>query len=89
MASYADKGKEVAVASKGLKSLKKGVTSSKSDQKAPPARRYRAKTVEKHGIKWFNSKKIRQVCLENWIDEGHLALKFSTIHDTVRELGLG
>ncbi|MCD9641417.1 hypothetical protein HAX54_027594, partial [Datura stramonium] len=59
MASRVNKGKEVAVSSKGLKRINKGVASSK-----------------------------RQVFPENWTDEGYLALKFSTIHDTIRELGM-
>ncbi|MCD9642685.1 hypothetical protein HAX54_029592 [Datura stramonium] len=55
MASHIDKVKEVAVASKGFKRLKKGVASSSSSQKAPPSRRFGAKAVEEHGLKWFNA----------------------------------
>ncbi|MCD9644351.1 hypothetical protein HAX54_032538, partial [Datura stramonium] len=47
------KGKEVVVASTGLKRLRKGVSSS-SAQKVPPVRRFGDKVVEKHGLKWFN-----------------------------------
>ncbi|MCD7467343.1 hypothetical protein HAX54_004747, partial [Datura stramonium] len=42
-----------------------------------------------HGLKWFNAQKEAKYALESWIDKGRLALEFSTIHDTVRELGLG
>ncbi|MCD7464279.1 hypothetical protein HAX54_052397, partial [Datura stramonium] len=57
MASYAEKGKEVAIASKGLKRLRRKVASSSSAQKAPPARRFGAKVVEEHGLKWFTAQK--------------------------------
>ncbi|MCD9643107.1 hypothetical protein HAX54_030260, partial [Datura stramonium] len=48
MALRANKGKEVAIASKRLKRFRKGVASSSSAQKALPARRFRDKTVENH-----------------------------------------
>ncbi|MCD9638366.1 hypothetical protein HAX54_022266, partial [Datura stramonium] len=57
MASGAEKGKEVVVASKGFKRLTKGVSSSSSAQKEPHARRFRAKSMEEYGLKWFNSQK--------------------------------
>ncbi|MCE3215423.1 hypothetical protein HAX54_002337, partial [Datura stramonium] len=50
---------------------------------APPARRYGAKVVEEHGLKWFNAQTKATYALENWIDEGHLALEFPTIHDNL------
>ncbi|MCD7461742.1 hypothetical protein HAX54_047003 [Datura stramonium] len=83
MASRAYKGKEVAVSSKGFKRLRKGVTSSSSTQKAPPARRFGAKAMEEHGLKWFNAQKKEKYVLENWIDEGRLALELPTIWDTI------
>ncbi|MCD9646013.1 hypothetical protein HAX54_035508, partial [Datura stramonium] len=57
MASRANKEKEVVVASKGLRRLQKGVASSSSTQKAPPARIFGAKSVEEHELKWFNAQK--------------------------------
>ncbi|MCE3051000.1 hypothetical protein HAX54_048710, partial [Datura stramonium] len=55
MASRADKGKEMAVADKGFKRLKKGTKGSKSSTaKALPARRFGAKDIEENGLKWFN-----------------------------------
>ncbi|MCE2056068.1 hypothetical protein HAX54_044007 [Datura stramonium] len=102
MESRADKGKEVAVASKELKRLNKGVESSLSAQKATPAGRIRAKGLEEHWIKWvnaqkeekyapirFNFNKEEKYATENWIDEGCLGLEFPTIWDNIRELGLG
>ncbi|MCD7473414.1 hypothetical protein HAX54_015252 [Datura stramonium] len=89
MVSRANKGKEVAVGSKGFKKLRKGVASSLSSQKEPPIRRFGAKAVEEHGLKWFNAQKEAKYAPKNWIDEGHLALAFPTICDTVRDLGLG
>ncbi|MCE3050518.1 hypothetical protein HAX54_047412, partial [Datura stramonium] len=53
-----DKQKEVIVADKGLKRLKKGTKGSKSSAaKAPPTRRFAAEAIEEHGLKWFNAKK--------------------------------
>ncbi|MCD9638700.1 hypothetical protein HAX54_022824 [Datura stramonium] len=96
MASHVDRGREVVVASKGFKRLKKEVASkrfkrlmSSSAQKAPPSRRFGAKVMEKHGLKWFNAQKEAKYAPKNWIDESRLALEFPTIHGTVRELGLG
>ncbi|MCD7472811.1 hypothetical protein HAX54_014180, partial [Datura stramonium] len=63
--------------------------SSSSAAKETFARRFEAKTVEPHRIKWFNAQKEAKYALEIWIDEGHLALEFPTILDKVRELGLG
>ncbi|MCD9640704.1 hypothetical protein HAX54_026178, partial [Datura stramonium] len=51
MASWEDKGKEVAFANKGFKRLKKGVASRSLAQNAPPSRRFRAKAMEEHGLK--------------------------------------
>ncbi|MCD9644140.1 hypothetical protein HAX54_032126, partial [Datura stramonium] len=51
MASRGDKGKEVVVAEKGLKRLRKGIKGSNSSPvKAPPIRRFRAKAIEEHGL---------------------------------------
>ncbi|MCD9643646.1 hypothetical protein HAX54_031278 [Datura stramonium] len=75
MTSRADKGKELVVARKVFKRLRKGVASSLSSQKAPPTRRFAAKVVEEHGLKWFNAQKEAKYSLENWIDEGRLAFE--------------
>ncbi|MCD7446939.1 hypothetical protein HAX54_019750, partial [Datura stramonium] len=45
-----EKDKEVAISSKGLEGLKKGVTPSSSALKVPPTRRFRAQAVEEHGL---------------------------------------
>ncbi|MCD7468179.1 hypothetical protein HAX54_006136, partial [Datura stramonium] len=59
MASCVDKGKEVGVIDKGHKRLKKGTKGSKSSTtKTPPIRRFGAKVVEQHGLKWFNAQKL-------------------------------
>ncbi|MCD7467515.1 hypothetical protein HAX54_004985 [Datura stramonium] len=89
MSSRADKGREIAVARKWFRRLRKGVASSSSAQKIPSIRRFGAKDVEEHGIKWFNAQKEAKYSIENRIDEGHLALEFPTIWDTIQELGLG
>ncbi|MCE2055061.1 hypothetical protein HAX54_041871, partial [Datura stramonium] len=90
MASRVDKGKEVVVADKGLKRLRKGTKGLKSlAAKTPPARRFRAKAIKEHGLKWFNTEKEAKYAQKNWIDEGRLALEYPTIRDTIRELGLG
>ncbi|MCD7466150.1 hypothetical protein HAX54_002574 [Datura stramonium] len=89
MTSRVDKGKEVAVSSKGLKPLRKGVASSLSVQKVPPARRFGVKAMEEHGLKWFNAYKEEKCAPENWIEEGRLVLDFPTIRDTIQELGRG
>ncbi|MCE3217059.1 hypothetical protein HAX54_010201, partial [Datura stramonium] len=68
---------------KGTKGLKSSAT------KAPPARRFRAKVVEEHGLKWFNIQKEAKYAQENRTGLGYLALKYPTICDTIRELGLG
>ncbi|MCD9643549.1 hypothetical protein HAX54_031132, partial [Datura stramonium] len=58
MASCANKGKKVEIANKGFKKLRKGTKgSSSSAARAPPARRFRAKVVEPHGLKLFNAQK--------------------------------
>ncbi|MCE3052220.1 hypothetical protein HAX54_051918, partial [Datura stramonium] len=57
--------------------------------KSTPARRFRAKVVEEHGLKWFSAQKEAKYALKNWIDEGCLALEYPTICNTIRELGLG
>ncbi|MCD7456336.1 hypothetical protein HAX54_031333 [Datura stramonium] len=68
---------------------RKGTKGSKSSSaKAPLARKFGAKVVEEHGLKWFNAQKDAKYAPKNWIDEGHLALKYP-IRDTIRELGLG
>ncbi|MCD7460655.1 hypothetical protein HAX54_044068 [Datura stramonium] len=60
-----DKGKEVAIASKGFKRLRKGVASSSSAQKAPHVRRFGAKAAEEHGLKWFNAQKEAKYAPKN------------------------
>ncbi|MCE0480559.1 hypothetical protein HAX54_037526, partial [Datura stramonium] len=87
--SHADKGKEVVVADKGLKRLRKGTKGPKSlATKAPPAWRFGAKVVKEHGLKWFSAQNEAKYAPKTWI-EGYLALEFPTIHDTIRKLGLG
>ncbi|MCD9640075.1 hypothetical protein HAX54_025105, partial [Datura stramonium] len=54
----ASKGKEVVIAQLSLKRLRKGPKgASSSVAKAGPARRFRAKAIEPHGLTWFNSQK--------------------------------
>ncbi|MCE3215042.1 hypothetical protein HAX54_000601 [Datura stramonium] len=50
-------------------------------------RRFGAKAVEEHGLKWFNAQMEAKDAPENWNDEGLFALEFPTIRGTVRELG--
>ncbi|MCE3050384.1 hypothetical protein HAX54_047084, partial [Datura stramonium] len=57
MASRANKGKEVATSRKGFKWLRKRVAHSSSTPRAPPSRRFRAQSIEEHGLKWFNMQK--------------------------------
>ncbi|MCE3049460.1 hypothetical protein HAX54_044848 [Datura stramonium] len=57
MSSCADKCKEVAVASKGFKRLRKGVASRSSAEKASPTRWFVSKAMEEHGLKGFNAQK--------------------------------
>ncbi|MCD9639978.1 hypothetical protein HAX54_024989, partial [Datura stramonium] len=52
-------------------------------------KRFGAKVVEEHGLKWFNIQKEAKYAPENWIDEGRLTFEFPTISDTVHELGQG
>ncbi|MCD7470883.1 hypothetical protein HAX54_011073 [Datura stramonium] len=89
IALRANKGKEVAVASKGFKRLRKGVASISSAQKAPLFRRFRYKAMEEHRLEWFNAQKKSKYASENRIDEHYLEVEFPTVHDTVRELGWG
>ncbi|MCD9643873.1 hypothetical protein HAX54_031757, partial [Datura stramonium] len=63
--------------------------SNSSAAKAPHSRRFKAKAVEEHGLKWFNAQKEAKCALKNWIDDGCLALEYPTIHATICELGLG
>ncbi|MCD7448441.1 hypothetical protein HAX54_042238, partial [Datura stramonium] len=67
--SRADKGKEVAVASKGFKRIRTGVALSSSSQKAPPYRRFGANAVEDYRLNWFNAQKEAKYAPENRIDE--------------------
>ncbi|MCD9558590.1 hypothetical protein HAX54_016032, partial [Datura stramonium] len=52
-----------------------------------PIRRFVAKVVEPYGLTWFNTQKEAKYILENWIDEGLLALKFLALPKKIRELG--
>ncbi|MCD9641707.1 hypothetical protein HAX54_028095, partial [Datura stramonium] len=63
--------------------------SSSSPSKEGPARIFRAKAVEPHRLTWFNTQKEAKYALENWIDEGRLALEFLAIRDKICELGDG
>ncbi|MCE3215868.1 hypothetical protein HAX54_003853, partial [Datura stramonium] len=84
------KGKEVFVAYPSVKRTRKGKTgASSSASKAGPTRKFGAKTVETHGLTWFNTQKEVKYAPKNWIDEGHLALEFLAIRDKIRELGAG
>ncbi|MCD7462843.1 hypothetical protein HAX54_049455 [Datura stramonium] len=86
MASHADKGKEVVVLDKGLKRLRKGTKGPKSSTtKAPAARRFGEKVMEKHGLKWLNAQKEAKYAFKNLINEGFLELEFPTIRDTVTD----
>ncbi|MCD9639650.1 hypothetical protein HAX54_024300 [Datura stramonium] len=90
MASKDEKGNEVKIANKGLKRLRKGMKgSSSSAAKGTHARRFGAKVVEPHGLKWFQEQKEAKYVVENWIDKGRIAFELPTIHDKVRELRLG
>ncbi|MCD9646386.1 hypothetical protein HAX54_036169, partial [Datura stramonium] len=90
MASKADKGKEVEIANKGLKWLRKETKElSSSTAKGTSTRIFEAKVVEPHGLTWFNTQKVAKYAPENWIDKGLFALEFPIIPDKVRELGLG
>ncbi|MCD7459267.1 hypothetical protein HAX54_040504 [Datura stramonium] len=63
--------------------------SSSLTAKGTLARRFRAKVVESHGLKWFQAQKEAKYASENWIDESLLTLEFPTICDKIHELGLG
>ncbi|MCD9646360.1 hypothetical protein HAX54_036132, partial [Datura stramonium] len=54
-----------------------------------PPRRFGAKSVEPHGLTWFNNKKEAKYAPENWIYEGRLALEFTAIQEKICELGVG
>ncbi|MCD7464874.1 hypothetical protein HAX54_000134, partial [Datura stramonium] len=78
--TMASKGKEVNVAEKSQKRGRPRKTdASSSAPKAGPARRFGAKSVEPHGLAWFNTQKEVKYAPENWIDDGHLALEFLAI----------
>ncbi|MCD9558467.1 hypothetical protein HAX54_015853, partial [Datura stramonium] len=50
--------------------LRKGTKgASSSAAKAGPARQFGAKSVEPHGLTWFNIQKKAKYAPENWIDE--------------------
>ncbi|MCE3049572.1 hypothetical protein HAX54_045183, partial [Datura stramonium] len=84
------KGKEVVVEYPSLKRARKGKKeASSSTSKAGPARIFRAKVVEPHGLTWFNTQKEAKYAPENWIDEGLLELEFPVIEDKIRKLGAG
>ncbi|MCD7448785.1 hypothetical protein HAX54_046321, partial [Datura stramonium] len=66
MASKADKRKEVETANRGLKQPRKGTKGlSSSAAKETPARRFGAKAIEPHGLKWFNAQKESKYAPEN------------------------
>ncbi|MCD9639124.1 hypothetical protein HAX54_023477, partial [Datura stramonium] len=76
MVSRSNKGKEVVVADKGLKWIRKGTKRSKSSTaKAPPTRRFGAKAVEDHSLKWFNAQKEESMLLKTGLmrDALHLS----------------
>ncbi|MCD7449344.1 hypothetical protein HAX54_051533, partial [Datura stramonium] len=52
--------------------------SSSSAAKETPARRFGAKVVELHVLKWFNAQKEAKYAPENWFDEGFLTLDIFT-----------
>ncbi|MCE0481683.1 hypothetical protein HAX54_039614 [Datura stramonium] len=89
MASHTNKGKEIVEASKGFKRLRKGTKGLSSLANGALARRFGERAVEPHRLSWFKSQKEVKYAHENWIDEGLLALEFSTIPDKVHELRLG
>ncbi|MCE0481149.1 hypothetical protein HAX54_038614, partial [Datura stramonium] len=64
MASKSDKGKEVEIVNEGLQRLQEGTKgSSSSTAKGTPARRFEAKAVEPHGLKWFQAQKVCELGL--------------------------
>ncbi|MCE0482231.1 hypothetical protein HAX54_040746, partial [Datura stramonium] len=78
------------VADPSLKRTRKGKTgASSSSSKAVPAKRFGTKEVEPYGLTWFYTQKEAKYALENWIDEGLLALEFPSIWDKICELGAG
>ncbi|MCD9641703.1 hypothetical protein HAX54_028091, partial [Datura stramonium] len=85
------KGKEVFVAYPSVKRTRKGKTGAGVLRLPKPAPRgnLEQKTVETHGLTWFNTQKEVKYAPKNWIDEGHLALEFLAIRDKIRELGAG
>ncbi|MCD7467004.1 hypothetical protein HAX54_004154 [Datura stramonium] len=50
-------------------------------------RRFGAKVVEEHGLKWFNSQKEAKYAPENWVDESPRYLSSPPFVDTIRFLG--
>ncbi|MCD7468587.1 hypothetical protein HAX54_006947, partial [Datura stramonium] len=62
MDSRANKGKEVATSRKEFKRLRKGVVVSSLVPRAPPSRRFGAKAVEEHGLRWFNAQNEGILC---------------------------
>ncbi|MCD9644813.1 hypothetical protein HAX54_033262, partial [Datura stramonium] len=52
-----------------------------------PARRFRAKEVEPHGLTSFNTKKEANYEPENWKYEGRFALELLAIRNKIRQLG--
>ncbi|MCE3052086.1 hypothetical protein HAX54_051575 [Datura stramonium] len=83
MTSNANKRKEIEVAGKSLKWLRKGIKGSSSSSKGASARRFGERAVEPHGLSWFNTQKEVKYAPENWIDKDCLALEFPTIWDKV------
>ncbi|MCE3051964.1 hypothetical protein HAX54_051256 [Datura stramonium] len=63
MSLKADKEKEVEITNKGLKRLCKGTKGSSSlSTKGTPSRRFGAKAMEPHGLKWFQAQKEPEEC---------------------------
>ncbi|MCD9642094.1 hypothetical protein HAX54_028730 [Datura stramonium] len=81
-----NKGKEIVEVGEGLKRLHKGIKVSSSLAKGAPARRFRERGMEPHGLSWFNTQKEVKYAPENRIDEGRLTLEFPTIWHKVRTM---
>ncbi|MCD7466696.1 hypothetical protein HAX54_003638 [Datura stramonium] len=84
------KENEVVISQPSLKRLRKDPKdASSSPIKVGPAKRFGAKAVEPHELKWFNTQKEVKYATENWIDEGLLVLEFPNIRDNLHKLGVG
>ncbi|MCE3049884.1 hypothetical protein HAX54_046059, partial [Datura stramonium] len=70
----------------GDQDVNKGASSSAA--KAGLSRRFKVKSVDPHGLTWFNTQKEVKYAPKNWIEEGYLALELMEIWDKIHELGV-